>query len=179
LRPAVGGPILPAVEVVRNVLLNWVLPVVLLMAVLIGVQWMRKPTVELGENGEAPGFVLLDTEGVEVSLEDFRGQHVIVNFWGTWCGPCKAELPILNRFARKNPDVVLLGLALDSGDVPELAEAKEELGIKFRVLEGTTKVKRQYGVSVVPTTFHVDPEGILRQSHVGVISPPRIASWVR
>ena len=166
-------------KIVRDVLLNWVLPVALLIAVLVGVQWMRKPTVQLGEHGEAPGFVLVDTEGVTVSLADFRGQDVIVNFWGTWCGPCKAELPILNRFARKHPDVVLLGLALDSGDVPELAAAKEKLDIRFRVLEGTARVKRQYGVSVVPTTFHVDAEGILQESHVGVISPPRLASWVR
>ncbi len=165
-------------EVVRNVLVNWALPIVLLVVVLMGVQWLRKPEVQLGENGEAPGFTLPDTEGVSVSLEEFRGQHVIVNFWGTWCGPCKAELPVLNRFARKHPDVVLLGLALDSGDVPELAQAKEDLGIRFRVLRGTGQVKRRYGVSVVPTTFHVDPDGILQQSHVGVISPPRLASWV-
>lgn len=166
-------------EVVRNVLLNWVLPVVLLMVVLVGVQWMRKPTVEVGDNGEAPEFTLVDTEGAPVSLADFRGKHVIVNFWGTWCGPCKAELPVLNRFVRKNPDVVLLGLALDSGDVSELAAAREELGIRFRVLLGTGQIKRRYGVSVLPTTFHVDPEGILQESHVGVISPPRLASWVK
>lgn len=165
-------------EVVRNVLLNWVLPVVLLLVVLMGVQWIRKPTVELGADGEAPEFTLLDTEGASVSLADFRGQHVIVNFWGTWCGPCKAELPVLNRFARRNPEVVLLGLALDSGDVPELAAAKEDLGIRFVVLKGTGQIKRRYGVSVVPTTFHVDPDGKLQQSHVGVISPPRLASWV-
>ncbi len=165
-------------EVIRNVLVNWVLPVVLLMAVLMGVQAMRKPDVQVGDQGEAPDFRLPSTDGQMVSLADFRGRAVIVNFWGTWCGPCKAELPILNKFAAKNPDVVLLGLAIDSGTAPELKAAKRDLGIGFEVLASTTKVKQQWGVRSVPTTFYVDPDGVLQKSHVGVVTRMQLASWV-
>jgi thiol-disulfide isomerase/thioredoxin len=157
---------------------NWVLPIVLVMVVLFGAQMIRKPKVQLEEDGSAPTFALPDTEGRTVSLEELRGKQVIVNFWGTWCGPCKAELPGLSRFARNHPDVVVLGLALDSGDVPELAEAKRDLGIDFTVLRGSGQVKRKYGVSVVPTTFYIDPEGRLAKSHVGVITPIQLAAWV-
>ncbi len=165
-------------EVVKNVLLNWVLPVVLLLAALGGIQALQAPKVELGDDGLAPDFQLVNTAGEQVSLADFRGSPVIVNFWGTWCGPCKAELPGLNRFARNNPDVVVLGLAVDSGGPPELTRAKAELGIPFEVLVATNGVKRQYGVSKVPTTFYVDPGGVLRKSHVGVITPTKLAAWV-
>jgi len=165
-------------DVVKNVLMNWVLPVVLLLVVMMGYQSLTAPEVELDGDGLAPNFTLVDSEGATVSLADFRGKQVVVNFWGTWCGPCKAELPGLNRFARKHPEVVVLGLAVDSGDTAALAAAKVSLKIPFDVLNCTGKVKRQYGVSKVPTTFLVDAEGVLRKSHVGVITPIQLASWV-
>ncbi|MCP4867721.1 MAG: TlpA family protein disulfide reductase [Proteobacteria bacterium] len=165
-------------EVLKNVLMNWVLPVVVLFIVLTGYQAFTAPEVELDGEGLAPDFTLMDTSGAPVSLSNFRGQEVVVNFWGTWCGPCKAELPGLNRFARKNPNVVVLGLAVDSGDPPELLAAKGTLDIPFEVLDCTGKVKRQWGVTKVPTTFLVDGEGVLRKSHVGVITPVQLAAWV-
>jgi peroxiredoxin len=167
------------VQVLKNILVNWVLPVVLLFVGLAGLQLLRAPDVKTDPGGEAPGFTLLNTDGVPVSLADFRGQDVIVNFWGTWCGPCKAELPGLNRFAKKNPEVVVLGLALDSGDPKTLKRAKKKLGIQFEVLDSTSKVKQAYGISSVPTTFHVDAAGILQASHVGIITPLRLKAWTR
>ena len=174
-----GDTRLGAVQVLKNILVNWVLPVVALFVGMAVLQFIRAPHVETGDGGQAPAFTLLNTDGVAVSLADFRGKDVIVNFWGTWCGPCKAELPMLNRFARKNPDVVVLGLALDSGDVPTLKRAKKQLDIGFEVLESTGRVKRAYGISSVPTTFHVDPDGVLQASHVGVITPVRLKAWTR
>ncbi len=164
-------------EVLKNVLLNWVAPLVVLFALLSAYQVWTAPEVEVGADGLAPDFSLLNVEGEPVALSDFRGQQVVVNFWGTWCGPCKAELPGLNRFARKNPDVVVLGLAVDSGDPPDLKEAKASLGIPFTVLDCTGAVKRQWGVSKVPTTFLVDREGRVKKSHVGVITPVQLAAW--
>ncbi len=166
-------------EVLKNIVLNWVLPVVLLVAGIAGLQWLRAPEVALDDGGLAPGFALMDSEGAPVQLADFRGRDVIVNFWGTWCGPCRAELPGLNRFARKNPEVAVLGLAIDSGDPKTLKRAKKKMGIEFTVLEATGKAKRDYGVRSVPTSFHIDPDGVLRHSHVGVITPLQLAAWVR
>ncbi len=165
--------------VVKNILLNWVLPILLLFAGMAGLQHLRAPEVQTEEGGLAPSFTLLNTEGMPVRLEDFRGKDVIVNFWGTWCGPCKAELPGLNRFARKNPEVVVLGLAIDSGDPTALKRAKKQLGIEFEVLESVPRVGRAWGVSTVPTTFHVDPEGVLQRSHVGIVTPLTLAAWTR
>ena len=165
-------------EVLKNVLLNWVLPLALALAVLAGFQALRKPEVAAGEGCLAPGFTLRDSDGGEVSLEQFRGRPVILNFWGTWCAPCRAELPGISKFSRKHPEVVVLGLAVDSGPPKELAEARRRLDIPFVVLEATDAVKSSYGVRSVPTTFYVDPEGVLRKSHVGVVTPMQLSGWV-
>jgi peroxiredoxin len=158
--------------------MNWVLPVLMLFAILLGYQAFTAPEVQVDEAGLAPNFTLEDVDGEAVSLTDFRGSQVIVNFWGTWCGPCKAELPGLNRFARNHPEVVVLGLAVDSGTPAQLKVAAAELGIPFEVLDCTARVKRQYGVTKVPTTFLIDADGVLSKSHVGVITPVKLASWV-
>lgn len=170
---------LPLVDVLKNIFMNWVLPVAVLFLILSAVQFLRRPEVTVGDGGLAPEFALLNSEGETVRLADFRGQDVIVNFWGTWCGPCRAELPGLNRFAKTNPDVAVLGLAIDSGDPKALKRAKKELGIQFEVLESRNPVKRAYGVTTVPTSFHVDPEGVLQASHVGIVTPLHLKAWTR
>lgn len=159
--------------------MNWVLPIVVVLGLLNLWQVWQAPQVALGPDGQAPDFFLTDTRGDKVQLSALKGSKVVVNFWGTWCGPCKAEIPGLNRFARTHPDVTVLGVALDSGDPKTLAAAKEQLGIEFRVLEGTSEVKQQWGVRTVPSTFYIDPQGVLMESHVGVITPIQLGLWVR
>lgn len=166
-------------EVLKNVLLNWVLPVLAALAVYAMVQQARAPDVDTDESGGAPQFTLMSTEGKPVSLEDFRGKQVVLNFWATWCGPCKVEIPSINRFARENPDVVVLGVAVDSGTLPVLKRASAELGIEYPVLRGNAGVQRKYGVRSVPTTFLVAPDGSISKSHVGVVTASKLARWLR
>ena len=166
-------------DVLKNIAVNWILPVVVAIAVYAGIQALRAPDVQTGEGGEAPTFTLMSTTGQRVALEDFRGTPVILNFWATWCGPCKAELPQLNTFAAEHPDVALLGVALDSGTLPVLKRAQAELGIEYDVLRGNAGVQSQYGVRTIPTTFLVDAAGVIQESHVGVVSAGQLARWVR
>lgn len=166
-------------EVLKNVFVNWILPVIVAIAVYAGIQAMRAPEVQTGDGGTAPPFTLMSTTGQRVALEDFAGQPVILNFWATWCGPCKAELPQLNKFAAEHPDVALIGVALDSGTLPVLKRAQAELGIEFDVLRGNKGVQAQYGVKTIPTTFLVDASGVIQESHVGVVSARQLARWVR
>ena len=137
------------------------------------------PVVQVGEDGSAPAFTLTDTSGRSVSLSEFRGQKVVLNFWEEWCGPCKAEIPGLNSFARKHPDVVVLGLASDSGGIEELVVEKERLKIQFRVVKSDASVRRSYGVKKVPTTFLIDEQGKVAHSQVGVVTPIKLGAWLR
>jgi len=167
------------VDIIKNVLVNWILPVAAALAVYVVVQGLRAPEVTTDEAGNAPGFTLMNTEGERVALEDFKGKPVILNFWATWCGPCKVEIPFINEFARENPDVVVLGVAVDSGTLPVLRQARTDLGIEYPVIRGNSGVQRKYGVRSVPTTFLVNADGAIEQSHVGVVTARKLARWLR
>lgn len=152
-------------RLVRELLLYLALAAVL--STVIG--RLRAP--ELPE--EAPPFTLRDLDGARVSLADFRGRKVVLNFWATWCAPCRVEIPAFSRFARNHPDIVVLGIAVD-GEPDELARAARELGIDYRVLVGTPDVVRRYGASTVPTTVVVDEDGRVKNAHVGVMLDPQL-----
>ena len=166
-------------DVLKNVLLNWVLPVVAAMAIYALIVASRAPQVELDPSGHAPLFTLAGTDGTQLALESLRGRTVVLNFWGTWCGPCKAEIPELNRFAREHPEVAVVGVAIDSGTLPVLADASRKLGIEYPVVRGNGGVQSQYGVRSVPTTFIVDAAGVITRSHVGTVSAGSLARWTR
>jgi len=167
------------VDVLKSVVVNWLLPAAAALAIYALVTAMRAPEVVVDEHGRAPVFTLAATEGAPVALESFRGRPVVVNFWATWCGPCKAEIPELNAFARAHPDVPVLGVAVDSGTLPTLARAKADLGIEFPVLRGNGGVQRQYGVRSVPTTFLVGPDGAILRTHVGALTAAQLERWLR
>ena len=111
----------------------------------------------------APGFTLVDTSGKKVSLSDFKGRPVVVNFWATWCGPCKLEMPWFQEFAAKyQPQgLVILGLAQDDGAAPsDIASAAKRIGVSYPVLMPDDKVTKLYGgVDYLPETFYVSRAG--------------------
>lgn len=131
--------------------------------------WLRAPDLP----PMAPAFTLFDLDGERVSLEDFRGQKVVLNFWATWCTPCRAEVPMVSSFARSNPNVVVLGIAVD-GSERKLRQAAADLGIDYRILRATPAVVKEYGASTVPTTVFVDENGAVDSVHVGLITSPQL-----
>ncbi|MCP4499707.1 MAG: TlpA family protein disulfide reductase [Deltaproteobacteria bacterium] len=107
----------------------------------------------------APDFSLKTLDGKVVRLSDFRGKKVVLNFWATWCAPCRVEIPLINSFVDANDDVIVLGIATD-GRNKALAEHVEKLGITYPVLRGTNTA----------TTVFVDEDGHIDGAHVGIIT---------
>ena len=146
-----------------------IVPVLVLFAVSFGNDPRAVPSVLEGK--PAPTFVLTDLEGQPVSLEQFRGKPVVINFWSTWCGPCKMEHGLLQQTARMNTDVQFLGVIYSD----EAAKAKAYLqraGATYPSLvdpQSTTAI--DYGVAGVPETFFIDRSGTIVEKFVGPLDP--------
>ena len=143
---------------------RWSLALALLLATSVG---SSQASVQLESN--APDFTLRSANGANLRLQEQRGQVVLLNFWATWCGPCRQELPHLNRIYDKyrSAGFVLLGVNID--DDPRLAtELAAKLGLKFPVLlDGDKKVSRVYDMSAMPATLVIDRDGRVRHIHRG------------
>lgn len=119
--------------------------------------------------GPAPDFTLKTVGGPNLRLAEQRGQVVMVNFWATWCAPCKQEMPHLNQLYDKyrGTGFVLLGVNVDDDPAKAAAEAAK-LGIKFPVLLDSAKaVSKAYALNAMPTTFVIDRDGQVRHVHQG------------
>ncbi|MBC7733472.1 MAG: TlpA family protein disulfide reductase [Bacteriovorax sp.] len=120
----------------------------------------------------APDFTLRTMGGPNLRLQEQRGQVVMINFWATWCGPCRQEMPHLNRLYDKYraSGFVLLGINVDD-DARNAAEIAAKLGVKFPVLLDTDKtVSRLYDLATMPSTVLIDREGKVRFIHRGYLA---------
>ena len=111
-------------------------------------------------SGAAPAFTLIDVSGQSVSLADFKGKVVILDFWATWCPPCKREIPDFIKLHSEygSKGVQIVGIALDQLD--KVKAFVKENGMNYPVLMGTNEVAASYGgVEAIPTTFLIDKSG--------------------
>ncbi|HZV93701.1 MAG TPA: TlpA disulfide reductase family protein [Caldimonas sp.] len=120
----------------------------------------------------APDFTLHTMKGPNLRLQEQRGRVVMVNFWATWCGPCRQEMPQLNRLYEKYhaAGFVLLGVNVDD-DTAKAAEVAAKLGVTFPVLLDTDKaVSKLYDLSTMPSTVLIDRDGKVRYVHRGYLT---------
>jgi len=117
----------------------------------------------------APPFTLTDTEGKRWSLAELRGKVLFVNFWATWCPPCRGEMPSMEALNRSMQGKPFQMLTILVNDDPALARNfVASLGGTFPVLVSPDDaVGKAYGITGVPETFIIDGEGLLREKHIG------------
>lgn len=130
-------------------------------------------------NRPAPDFALATLSGGELKLDDYRGQVVLLNFWGTWCEPCKREMPALQsayeQFGGQGLAVIGVNLTDDErvqgGDEAKIRLFLEQFGVTYpTVLDTEGAVTNAYRVFPLPTSFFIDPEGRIRYVHVGELT---------
>jgi thiol-disulfide isomerase/thioredoxin len=141
-----------------------------LLFVVVG--WWRAPALP----AETPRLVATNLEGATVSLVELRGRPVLVNFWATWCGPCRLELPMLKRFAASHPEIPVLYASAD-GDETALRAFAAEHDLPAADVLLAREASGAWGVSTLPTTVMLDAAGDVRAIHTGIVTPVQLWWW--
>ena len=144
-----------------------VLVVILFLAVLAA--GCTRSERRAASSGMAPDFALPDLNGKQVKLSDQRGKVVLIEFWATWCPPCRESIPGIERLYRslEKKGFVVLGVSLDEGGWDDVRSFVKESGITYPVLQGNDEIMKQYLVRAIPALFLVDKDGRIVKQYAG------------
>jgi thiol-disulfide isomerase/thioredoxin len=129
----------------------------------------------------AADFTFEDLHGKSYRLADYRGKWVLVNFWATWCTPCLSEIPELTDLynAHKNKDLLVIGIAMDSGSSKKVADFVQAHGISYPVVMGERKTIAQIGeIDVLPTSYLYNPKGELVSYQAGEVTRASVEAYI-
>ena len=140
---------------------------IMVLAVLIGCT--RSDERSTVASGEAPNFKLQDLNGKTVQLSDFKGKPVVLDFWATWCQPCRDSIPNMVKLHTDYADkgLVILAISLDGGATEDIRSFQKEHGMTYTVLIGTEDVAAQYSVRTIPMMIVLDKTGKIRKRYLG------------
>jgi thiol-disulfide isomerase/thioredoxin len=172
----------------RNPLALVVVAFVIALGIYVGYHKARRPSAALASlgshitSGPAPDFALESIDGKTMHLSDLRGKAVLLNFWATWCGPCKIEMPWFVEFQNQyGPQgLQIVGVAMDDASKEDIGKFAKDMGVNYPILIGKEAVGDAYGgVPALPESFLIGRDGKLVDKIVGLRGKAEIEDAVK
>jgi peroxiredoxin len=131
--------------------------------------------------GNAPNFKLQDLNGKTLQLSDYKGKPVLLDFWATWCQPCRDSIPGMAKLHRDYADkgLVILAISLDGGATEDIRTFQKQHGMTYTVLIGTEDVASQYSIRTIPMMIVIDKSGKIRKRYLGAGNEDEIEKTVK
>jgi thiol-disulfide isomerase/thioredoxin len=170
----------------RNPLALVVVAFVVALMLYVGLHMARRsgrlPTPRITRSTVAPDFSLESLEGKTMRLSDFRGKAVLLNFWATWCGPCKIEMPWFVELQQKygSQGLQVVGVAMDDASKEDIAKFAKDMGVNYPVLIGKEAVGDSYGgIPALPETFFIGRDGKVVDKILGLRGKAEIEDAIK
>ena len=145
-----------------------------------GTQRVENVGFQVGQR--APDFTLPSLDGKSVTLSELRGRPVLLNFWATWCAPCRVEMPWLVRLdeAYRAQGLQVIGIAVESGQKDEIAAFVRERGVQYEIVLGNSATLNEFGgVRFMPQSFFIDREGRITKVTAGITDESDLAEGIK
>jgi peroxiredoxin len=142
---------------------------------------VRSTLQPANERKPAPEFALKDSSGKTVSLKSYRGKVVLLDFWATWCGGCKEEIPWFSEFEHKYraKGLAVVGVSLDEDGWKVLKPFLETVKVPYRMLLGDDPTAKNYGIESMPDAFLIDRHGRIAATYVGLVDKDNVETNIR
>lgn len=170
----------------RNPLALVVVALVVALGIYVGYHKARRANASLVprllQSGPAPDFSLQSLDGKTMRLSDFRGKAILLNFWATWCGPCKIEMPWFVDLQKQygSQGLQIVGVAMDDASKEDIAKFAKDMGVNYPILIGKESVGDEYGgVPALPESFLIARDGKIVDRIIGLRGKAEIEDAVK
>jgi thiol-disulfide isomerase/thioredoxin len=154
----------------------------MMRAFVFGILLAIAPTVAVGQNGKAPALSLKDIQGRKISLSKYKGKVVLLNFWATWCPPCRAEMPDLVKMQRqyRKQGLQVIGITYPPEQIAEVRQFVKQLRVNYPIALGTKETKTLFDkTETLPLTLIIDRQGNVVDRIEGILLPEEFEQKIK